>query len=183
MEQVTALQWINTIIITVGVPAIIGSLIFIGQKLQVLQTLKKEIEDNIRPDLKDVRERFATLEGKTSELFQARSPINLTEKGKRYLQDSGLRAYIDEHRTELMDECDLNQKMETPYDVQQIAFEFFSEHDFPQNVEDQVKTYAFNHGVSMGALRRTAGIYFRDICLKAQGFTSADLDGSGSQNH
>jgi len=176
MEHISALQWVNTIVVLLGLPAIIASLIFIGRKLQTLDSLKKEVDDNIRPDLKDVRERFATLEGKSSALFQTHSPISLTPKGEQYLKESGLKVYIDEHQDDLMEECGLNKKMETPYDVQQVAFEFFSEHDFPQDVEDKVKTYAYEQGVSLEALRRTAGIYFRDLGLAASGFNSNDMD-------
>lgn len=172
----SALQVVNAVIVSVGVPAIVASLIYIGRQLQTLETVRREVDQNIRPDLKDVRERFATLEGKTAELFQTKSPIGLTPKGQKYLQESGLKAYIDENKEGLMESCDPTQTMSTPYDVQQVAFEFFSEHDLPSDVEDKAKTYAFSHGISMEALRRTAGIHFRDIFLKARGFDSSDLE-------
>jgi len=37
----TILSWINTAILIIGVPAIIGALIYVGKKLQVLETLQE----------------------------------------------------------------------------------------------------------------------------------------------
>lgn len=171
------IQWVNALVVAIGLPAIVAALVIIGRKLQVLDDLHREVEHNIRPDLKDVRERFATLEGKTAGLFQAQSPINLTEAGRRYLEHSGLQTFIDENKEELMEQCEHDKTMQTPYDVQQIAFEFLDALSLPDDLEQQVKTFAFNHGVSMDSMRRIGGIYFRDICLVTHGFRSEDLDG------
>jgi hypothetical protein len=168
----TGVELINII----GIPAIVAALIFIGGQLNTLSTLKKDIEDTIKPDLKDVRERFATLEGKAANLFQAHSPISLTDKGKDYLESSGLKDYIDEHKDSLMEQCDHTVSMSTPYDVQQIAFTLFDEIDFPEDVDKQLKNYAFEQGASTDALRRVGALYFRDLALAAHGFTSEDID-------
>lgn len=170
------IEWVNAIVVAVGLPAIICVLVVIGRKLQVLETLQHEVEDNIRPDLKDVRERFATLEGKTAGLFQSQSPISLTEAGRRYLAQSGLEEFIDDNIDDLQEQCDHDSTMSTPYDVQQISFEFMDTLSLPDELEQQVKTFAFNHGVSMDSMRRIGGIYFRDLCLVAHGFKSEDLD-------
>lgn len=172
----TALQWVNTAIVAIGLPTIVSALIYIGRKLQVLDNLKDEVDTNIRPDLKDVRERLATWEGKNAGLYQSQSPISLTKEGKRYLQESGLLAFIDENQDDLMLQCDHDRTMQTPYDVQQISFEFFDELDLPDEVEQEVKTYAYNHGVSMDSMRRIGGIYFRDLCLEAHRLNPNEID-------
>jgi len=172
----TVLQWVNTAIVAIGIPTVVSALIYIGRKLQVLDNLQSEVDINIRPDLKDVRERLATWEGKNAGLYQSQSPISLTKEGKRYLQESGLLRFIDENQEELMQQCDHDRAMQTPYDVQQIAFEFFDELDLPDDVELQVKTFAFNHGVSMDSMRRIGGIYFRDLCLKAHRLNPSEID-------
>ena len=171
----TALEWVNTFIVALGLPTVLGAFLYIGRKLQVLETLKKEVDDNIRPDLKDVRERLATWEGKNAGLYQAQSPISLTEQGVRYLEQSGLKAFIDEHHDALMQQVDHDRSMQSPYDVQQIAFEFFDELELPDSLEKKTKNFAFNHGISMDALRRIGGIYFRDLCLTAHNFRAEDL--------
>ena len=175
-KSMTIIEWVNAVIVALGLPAIIVVLVAIGRKLQVLDTLQSEVERNIRPDLKDVRERFATLEGKTAGLFQAQSPISLTEAGRRYLAHSGLQEFIDENQDDLMHQGEHDRKLESPYDVQQFAFEFFDQLTLPDDLENEVKTFAYNHGVSMDSMRRIGGIYFRDLCLQAHGFKSEDLD-------
>jgi hypothetical protein len=170
----TVLQWINTLVVGLGLPAVVAGLIFVGRKLEMIDGIRREVDENVRPDLKDVRERMASLEGKTSSLFQSHSPIGLTKKGKKFLQESGLREFIDENKDELMRQCDSHKTMATPYDVQQMAFAFFDDLALPDEIEVKMKNVAFNHGVSLGELRRTGGIYFRDICLDALGFELED---------
>lgn len=171
-----ALEWVNTLVVALGLPTVLGAFLYIGRKLQALETLKKEVDDNIRPDLKDVRERLATWEGKSAGLYQAQSPISLTEQGRAYLRDSGLKDFIDENTDGLMQQVEHEQTVQTPYDVQQVAFEFFDELDLPDSLEKRAKNFAFNHGVSMDALRRIGGIYFRDLCLAEHNFNAKDLD-------
>jgi hypothetical protein len=168
----TGAELINAI----GIPSVIAALIYIGAKLNTLDTLKNELNSNIKPDLKDVRERLATFEGKSAGIYMAQSPISLTGVGQTYLDESGLQKYIDDNKKVLLDQCDHTNTMQTPYDVQEVAFSFFDKHEFPKKVDDALKTYAFNHGVSMDIIRRIAGIYFRDICLREHNFDSAELD-------
>jgi hypothetical protein len=175
----TALQWVNAIIVFLGIPTIAGVLILIGRKLELLDGLKDELRDNIKPDLKDVRERFSALEGKTSGLFQSQSPISLTPKGTEFLIASKLKEYIDSNKELLNSACSQKGSMDTPYDVQQSVFEFFDNFEFPQETEKSLKTYAFDQGASMDALRRIGAIYFRDICLRQSGFSADDLDKRG----
>lgn len=166
----TGAELINAI----GIPAVVAALIYIGAKLNTLDALKKDVDETIKPDLQDVRERFATLEGKAAGFFDNHSPITLTESGRRHLEQSGLKSYIDEHKDELMKACDHDKTMQTPYDVQQVAFAFFDSYDFPQDVERKLKTYIYEQGASMDSLRRIGGIYFRDLCLAAHGFLNDD---------
>ncbi len=170
----TVLQWVNTLIVGLGLPAVVAGLIFVGRKLEMLDGVRREVDENIRPDLKDVRERMASMEGKTSTLFQANSPISLTPKGQRFLEQSGIKQFIDDNKEDLMRQCDSHQTMTTPYDVQQMAFAFFDDIALPEDIEIKAKNVAFSNGVSLGELRRTGGIYFRDICLDALGFELHD---------
>jgi len=178
----TVLQWVNTLIVGLGLPSVVGGLVFVGRKLEMLETTRREIDENIRPDLKDVRERMASIEGKTSTLFQANSPISLTAKGKRFLEQSGLKVFIDENKEDLMRQCDSHKTMTTPYDVQQMAFAFFDDLALPEDIEVKAKNVAFNNGISLNELRRTGGIYFRDICLDALGFELHDEEDEEASN-
>lgn len=170
-----ALAWVNTIIVAFGLPAIAGGLVFLGRKLEIIDSIKKDIDVNLRPDIQNVRERMATLEGRTSALFQSNSPISLTAKGRQYLHESGLKDFIDSQKLSLMEQCDHKRSMKTAYDIQQIAFAFFDELDLPEDLEITMKNVAFNQGITLGELRRTGGIYFRDLCLKHFGFSVSHI--------
>jgi hypothetical protein len=176
------LDVINAVVVSLGIPTIVGVLIVIGRKLEVLDSVKKEIDNNLRPDLKDVRERMAALEGRASGLFHSHSPIHLTSKGTDVLEGSGLKKYIDTNKDMLVGACAELGNFETPYDVQQSAFDFMEEYPFPEEVENSMKEYAFNQGTSLEAVRRIAAIYFRDLCLESQGFHVEDLNGSGDED-
>jgi hypothetical protein len=68
------MSWIlilNQIIVVIGIPAIIAAVIMLGRKLEVLDRLEKSLDTEIRPDLKDVRERFFVLEGRMTNMFWA----------------------------------------------------------------------------------------------------------------
>jgi hypothetical protein len=66
------MSWIsvlNQVIVVIGIPAIAGAVMLLGRKLEVLDRLEKSIEQEIRPDMKDMRERIFVLEGKMSNLL------------------------------------------------------------------------------------------------------------------
>lgn len=160
----------------IGIPSILGIVLYTGRKLSALDRLEKDIEDIVKPDLKDVRERFATLEGKTANLFAQKSPISLTQKGQKILKQSGIKEYIDNNQDILLPECHNAGNMETPYDIQQSVFDMFDNYEFPQKTDNQLKSYAFDNGLSMDMIRRVGAIYFRDLCLVVRGFKASDLD-------
>lgn len=158
---------INRGIVSIGIPTIVAVLIYIGRKLQALDSLEKMMEKEIKPDLKNVRERFSALEGKMSGYTKSYSPIALTPDGEALLQGSGLKAYIDQHQDKMFEFCNENLDMDTAYDIQESAFYYF-EHEltFDEAFENGMKEYAYAQGVSTEVIRRLGAIYFRDICLK-----------------
>lgn len=167
---------IGTIEALLGIGAIV---LAVGIAWGRLNTLVSDITTDVRElkdDVKDVRERFAGLEGKTSGLYQANSPISLTKDGDKALQESGLKEYVDHNKQVLIDACDSGADMRTPYDVQECVFEFFDSHELPQEIEDQVKTYAYNQGLKLDVLLRVGAIYLRDIALIQKGFDPKDID-------
>lgn len=168
------------IINTIGIPTVLGAFLYIGTKLKTLDKLESDVENVIKPDLKDVRERFATLEGKSADLFAQHSPISLTEKGEKILSESGLKDFISSNEEVLHARCKKDRDMDTPYDIQQAAFEFLDAYEFDKSIDDQLKTYAFNQGITMDSVRRIGAIYFRDLCLAKSGHQPEDLDTSTS---
>jgi hypothetical protein len=120
--------------------------------------------------------RLINLSGRMDKAYSSSSPISLLPKGITILEDSGLKKFIDEKKDELLSTCKQQSVMTNPYDIQQAAFKFFDEFKFDKEIEDSLKLSAYKHGVSMDTIRRTGGIYFRDICLSNAGFKIEDLD-------
>lgn len=83
----TILPWINSIIAVVGVPTIIGVLLLVGRKLQVLDTIHRDIEQSVKPDVKNVRERVARIEGQLKTNRQSHRHPGTHRPGKKLLTD------------------------------------------------------------------------------------------------
>lgn len=107
--------------------------------------------------------------------FIAHSPVNLTKAGEHWLADSGLKEYIDTHQEQFLGVC--GAKRETnPYEVQQHAFALLDHVSFEAAIDNRLKTFAFEQGISMSVLRRVGGIYLRDLCLERFGMNTDDID-------
>lgn len=119
--------------------------------------------------------RLTAIEGKSGSSFAGASPLKLLPKGQTILIESGLREYLENDKTTLLASCGKGNGMDNPYDIQTAAFKFMDTHDFG-SLESSLKTAAFDHGVSLEVVRRIAGIYFRDLCLAARGFTVDQIE-------
>lgn len=115
--------------------------------------------------IEGIDKRLTTLEGKTIGAFKSQSPIALTEQGLKMLEGSGLKGFVDDGFDELKKLATEGEDLETSYDIQTVAFDFFNELSFDQSFQKELKQYAFENGISMEVLRRVAGIYFRDKLL------------------
>ncbi len=171
----STLDVINKIVVFVGIPSIITGCIFIGAKLNILGTLDKDVREVIKPDLKDIRERFFSLEGKMSGTYQSNSPISLTSKGSGFLVESGLKGYIDTNKDMLINLCE-PKKHTSSYEVQSHVFEIFDTLTLESSLDKKLKEFAFQQGVSTDILRRLGAIYFRDMCLKEFDMAVDDID-------
>jgi len=59
-------QFITTILTLIGVSSLVAALVFIGRRLETLDSLKNQNDQIILPDLKDLRERLIAIEAKIS---------------------------------------------------------------------------------------------------------------------
>ncbi len=107
--------------------------------------------------------------------FSAHSPLNLTLIGETWLEESGLKKYIDSRPETFLHECQA-RKGENPYEVQKYAFRLLDETDFDASFEDALKKFVFEKGTTMGVLRRVGGIYLRDVCLNSFGWNRNEID-------
>ncbi len=55
------LEITNTVIVVIGVPTTLAAALFVGRKLQILDLLEASINNEIKPELKDIRNRLEDL--------------------------------------------------------------------------------------------------------------------------
>ena len=151
---------------------IMGGLIFIayysGSSFTALETYMKWVKDTLH-DLK------VASDNASNPAFSAHSPVNLNVTGESWLAESGLKEYLDNHKNEIVKMCEC-KKETNPYEVQNHIFRIFDTLDFETSLDDKLKQFAFDKGISMSVLRRVGAIYFRNLCLENFGMKKEDID-------
>lgn len=107
--------------------------------------------------------------------FAAHSPVNLTATGEKWLNESGLKEYIDANKDKFLQTCQ-EKKDTNPYEVQKHIFKVFDELPLEVAVDDKLKAFAFSKGTTMGVIRRVGAIYLRNLCLESFGMQKEDID-------
>jgi len=97
--------------------------------------------------------------------FGVGSPIDLRPVGLAWLNDSGLKAYIDANSDQLLTFCE-EKRSTNPYELQERIFAMFDTLQFAADVEDRVKKFAYEQGTTMAILRRVGAIYLRNLYLE-----------------
>jgi hypothetical protein len=157
---------IKNIFIYVGIPTIIGALIYIGRKLQILDDLK-DSSLKIKHNVKVICDALIKSESVDfdHENLQAYSPLRLTEKGEELVKKIGFEDIFKEHQTDFFDFI----KSESPkgdYDIELASIKsIFYLFDKPYFAP--VKEYLFTNPKSdQKKLFTVLGVYVRDKYLK-----------------
>ena len=176
-------------IIQIGwLPAVIGIVSFlvtIGIAWGSLRTLVKHIgktlDDEIKTDLKDVRERFSIVEDRVDTIWKdrlapAHSPPQLNERGKNILETSGIKEIIDDKKTLLFQKIK-TMGIKNPYDAESAILQIVKElpSHFPE-IELGLKNGAFKAGANLDDVFLVAGVYLRNLIFNELGFSLEDLD-------
>ncbi|MCX6765332.1 MAG: hypothetical protein NT148_02225, partial [Candidatus Nealsonbacteria bacterium] len=68
--------------------------------------------------------RLTNMEGRMDNAFSGASPIALLPKGQLILEESSLKKYIDDHKDQLLDNCQSKDKNAevNQYDIQKAVF-------------------------------------------------------------
>jgi hypothetical protein len=112
-----------------------------------------------------VRELSIKAENVSTKLFAADSPVSLTPAGRRCLEESGLKLYIDLRKPVFMDELGTGTRIDICR-IQDAAFRLLGQLRFDDNFAWRLNRFAFENGVSTDLLRRVGAIYLRDIVAK-----------------
>ena len=148
--------------------ALIGFAWYSGSRFGVLETDMKWVKDR----LNDIK---INTENQLIGAFARQSPVSLTDIGKRTLDESGLKKWIDDNKDNLLSFCD-EKKTTNPYEVQEHIFKQFDTLKFDDTFGDKLKQFAFDKGFSMSILRRVGAIHFRDVCLENFKMKVEDID-------
>lgn len=118
----------------------------------------------------EVKEMFKGLESRVRKVEGSGSPLDPTEKGWKYLRESGLNKIIDEERRE-----DLLKALKdslsddyTNYDVQEKSrIVVLNLRDDPE-IARKMEEYSFENGIDVDLLLRLGGLLLRDNFLNRE---------------
>jgi len=133
------------------------------------------IETSIQWLKEAVNELKVNSENENTPAFGTHSPVRLNPNGEDWLVFSGLKNYIDSHKSELIKICE-EKRITNPYEVQKHIFKSFDVLSFEPAFDDTLKKFAYERGITTSILRRVGAIYFRDICLNEFKMNKEDID-------
>jgi len=155
------------IVTVIGIPVMVLALIFIGRKLQILDTLEKtmrKVKHNIQivcnsltesPDINFDHGRLESL-----------SPLKLTEGGMKYLEkEVKFVEVFHNNKKDFFDFVD-SEDPKTKFEVEQMSSKSVL---FLLNKEyfKPIKVYLYNHpNENLQSLAQVAGVYVRDRYLE-----------------
>ena len=103
-------------------------------------------------------------------IVEATSPLHFTEKGKEYFEDSGCKAYFEEHLQEWLEKF---KELDKDYTIHNKAREFMKEKYKQDNDSDfeDIKAYMFNEGISYDQTLLMLSVGLRDMICEKKGIT------------
>lgn len=159
------LSIINAVIVMVGLPAIFGACLFIGRKLEVLDSLQLSI-DKIKHNVTVISSYLIRYHKQfnPSEL-KAFSPYQLTDIGQKFIIDMGFDKVFQENKQSFFD-CIDSDKPKLKYDVETSAIKCIYAL-FEKPYMNFLKVFFYNHkDRTMEDTAPTLGVYLRDKYLE-----------------
>ncbi|MBI4598882.1 hypothetical protein HY734_01650 [Candidatus Uhrbacteria bacterium] len=159
-----AIQWINAFIVLIGVPSIAVGLVFVGRKLEVLDSLETScagIKHNLKVIGDYLTRHHATFD--PSELH-ALSPLQLTPQGRQFLEELDFDNVVAANKTDFF-ACIDEEHPKLKYDVETAAIKSIytlTEKPYMQFL----KVFFYNNPErSLENTAATLGVYIRDLYL------------------
>ena len=154
----TTITYIISVIISAVVAFAITSF-RLGKYTEKIEQLEKH----------NLHGRISCLEGKVetsqdlSKFIKTKSPFALTEEGKKLLEDSGGKLYIEQNKEELIKQIGAKNP-NSAYDVQEYAKAVITEKSSDESFKE-IKDYLFKNGLTLDLIVGVMGISLRDIAL------------------
>ena len=158
------LNIVNGIVVTLGLPTIIGTALYIGRKLQVLDDLKLAM-DKVKQNLNVVCN-FLIKDNNNfnSTELQTFSPFQLTQIGKDFISEIGFDKVFQEHKIDFFTFIESEQP-KLKYDVETSAIKSIS-FLYDKDYMKFLKVYFYNKpSRNFENTAPTLAVYVRDIYL------------------
>lgn len=169
MEASTALNFINALIVVIGVPSLVAAFVYIGRQLQALDALgatMQAMKHNVSLCI------FALIKMNKigSDEVVTFSPASLTRIGTDHISRVGIKAVIDDETNRRVLFSDMAaDRPRTKYDVEMMAVNVILE-AVVQNAPMMrpAKAYLYSHpSEDLLSVAYMAGLYLRDQYLSA----------------
>ncbi len=172
---------VNGLVVVIGIPTMVGTLITVGRKLQILDSLNITVEQKMEPKLEKLVVEFEVLKNKMNILWRShvarsKSPRQLNDLGKKILRDSGIDRIVDQKRAELTKI--IKEKNPTnSYDAEKIIVDVLMTlpQMFPEII-DQLKEGAFQTGSDIDTVLFVGSLYLRNLIFPELGFKIDGFD-------
>lgn len=153
------------ILVTIGITAILGAFIYIGRKLQILESLQ-ETTGKIKANVKVISDHLI----RTSSNFdhtelEAYSPLTLTESGEKLIKTLGFDNVFAQYKNDFFSFID-HENPKQKYDVELSAIKSvsaFSDNDYMGFLK---KFFYNNPSRNLQNTAPTLGVYIRDKYLE-----------------
>ncbi|MBI2506644.1 MAG: hypothetical protein HYW00_00695 [Candidatus Colwellbacteria bacterium] len=144
------------------------------------KNLEKSV-DEIKPDLREVRESFAAVKDRVNILWErefltAKSPLVLNEKGEKILENSGIKELVDTKR-EMLFIVVKDKNPQGAYQIQEFSREaMLNLKNTNPELLSALEDGAFKTGVDVDTVLLVGSFYLRDSILPEFGFQLSDID-------
>lgn len=131
----------------------------------------------IENEQKGIRDKVIACETSLKErepLTRKKSPVTLTERGTKVLNDSTGKKFIDDNYEELKKKVN-DSNPETSYDIQELSRKVVEDLKDDSRL-NTVKEYLFKEGMEIEEIINVLGIHLRDKILSEKGIGVDDID-------
>lgn len=163
------------VIIPMIVSLITGIATFFVYKEKVCN-LEKEV-NLLRSEVKEIRDKVIACETSLKErepLTKRKSPVDLTERGTKVLNESGGKTFIDNNYEELKRKVE-DKTPKTSYDYQEASKEIVQTLKEDERING-IKEYLFKEGMEIQDIMDVLGLYLRNLILAEKNISTDDID-------
>lgn len=170
---------ITIFIIQMFVSGLIGGLtafFTIGQYKAKVDRALSDI-DKLENGQKEIRDKVVACETSLKErepLTKKKSPVSLTERGKKFLTDSKGGEFIDNNFDELFDKVE-SKSPQNAYDVQEFSRQVVESLEDDTRI-NAIKEFLFKDGSTLDDLFTVMSVYLRDKILIKKNWNVDDID-------